>query len=120
LAAAQAAAFLAESPETDGHKLIVQTFSNRDLNFLKLLAQKLTRQSTQVIALLATGSPQPVLVFAQSNGQPHDMRNLLKETVARLGGRGGGTKDLAQGGFADVAGLAAALEFAAEKVRQGD
>jgi alanyl-tRNA synthetase len=115
LAAAQAATLLAETFESDGRKLIVRTFHDRDLNFLKLLAQKLTRQSIAV-ALLATESPQPALVFAQSSGQPHDMGALLKQTLAKLGGRGGGTKDLAQGGAPSSSGLAAALAGAVESL----
>jgi alanyl-tRNA synthetase len=115
LAAAQAATLLAETPESHGRKLVVRTFQDRDLNFLKLLAQKLTRQSP-AIALLATESPQPALVFAQSAGQPHDMGALLKDTMAKLGGRGGGSKDLAQGGAPKSEGLAAALADAAAKV----
>jgi alanyl-tRNA synthetase len=114
LAAAQAAALLAETPESQGRKLVVRTFSDRDLNFLKLLAQKLTRQSPAAIALLATESPQPALVFAQSAGQPYDMGALLKETLAKLGGRGGGSKDLAQGGVPRSEGIAAALDAAAQ------
>ena len=112
LAAAQAGNLLAETSEDHGRKLIVRTFSGRDLNSLKLLAQKLTRQSPKVIALLATESPQPALVFAQSAGQPHDMGALMKETMAKLGGRGGGTKDLAQGGVPSSKGLEAALAAA--------
>ena len=114
LAAAQATALLAETPESDGRKVVVRTFSGHDLNFIKLLAQKLTRQAPAVIALLATDSPQPAVVFAQSAGQPHDMGKLLRETLAKLGGRGGGTKDLAQGGVHQSAGLAAALAAAAQ------
>src|SRR5271168_775814 len=115
LAAAQAATLLAETPESHGRKLVVRTFQDRDLNFLKLLAQKLTRQSP-AIALLATESPQPALVFAQSAGQPHDMGALLKETTAKLGGRGGGSKDLAQGGAPKSEGIAAALAAAARAI----
>jgi alanyl-tRNA synthetase len=116
LAAAQATTLLAETPETHGRKLVVRTFSDRDLSFLKLLAQKLTRQFPAAIALLATDSPQPALVFAQSVGQPHDMGALLKETMAKLGGRGGGSKDLAQGGVPQSAGLADALAAAAQSL----
>jgi len=94
----------------------VRTFSDRDLNFLKLLAQRLTRQSPAAIALLATTSPQPALVFAQSAGQPYHMGSLLKETAAKLGGRGGGSKDLAQGGVPHSEGLSEALAAAAEKL----
>ncbi|HWW16546.1 MAG TPA: DHHA1 domain-containing protein [Candidatus Dormibacteraeota bacterium] len=115
LAAAQATTFLAETPETKGRKLIVRTFSDRDLNFLKLLAQKITRQSP-AIGLLATESPQPALVFAQSPGLPHDMGALLKEALAKLGGRGGGSKDFAQGGAPQAAGLAEALAAAAQSL----
>jgi alanyl-tRNA synthetase len=116
LAAAEAASLLSETPENRGGKLVVRTFSGRDLNFLKLLAQKLTRQSPAVIALLATESPQPALVFGQSAGQPHDMGKLLKETLAKLGGRGGGSKDLAQGGAPTAQGLDAALTAAAQSL----
>jgi alanyl-tRNA synthetase len=114
LAAAQAATLLAETPETNGRKLIVRTFSDRDLNFLKLLAQKLTRRSPVAVALLATTSPQPALIFAQSPGQPYDMGALLKETLAKLGGRGGGSKDLAQGGVPNSHGLEESLTAAAK------
>jgi alanyl-tRNA synthetase len=114
LAAAQAATLLAEANQSAGRKLVVRTFSDRDLNFLKLLAQKLTHQSPAAIALLATTSPQPALVFAQSSGQPYDMNALLKETMARLGGRGGGTKDLAQGGVPKPEGLEEAMAAAAQ------
>jgi alanyl-tRNA synthetase len=117
LAAAQAAALLAQTPELSGRKIIVRTFSDRDLAYLKLLAQKLTRLSTAAIALLATDSPQPALVFAQSAGQPHDMAALLKQTIAPLNGRGGGSKDLAQGGVPKSEGLAAALTAAAEALK---
>ncbi|MHB8218387.1 MAG: alanyl-tRNA editing protein [Candidatus Sulfotelmatobacter sp.] len=113
LASAQAGTLLAEIPERNGRRLVVRTFSDRDLNFLKLLGQKLTRQSA-VIALLGTDSPQPALVFAQSAGQPYDMAALLKQTVAKLGGRGGGSKDLAQGGAPSSEGLAGALAAAAQ------
>jgi len=116
LAEAQAAALLAETPETNGRKIIVRTLADRDMNWLKLLAQKITRLSANAVALLATTSPQPALVFAQSPGQPFDMGALLKETIAALGGRGGGSKEMAQGGVATSDGLEAALKQAAEKL----
>jgi alanyl-tRNA synthetase len=99
LTAAQAASLLAEAPESGGRKLVIRTFADRDMNSLKLLAQKLTRQAPNVIALLATQSPQPSLVFAQSAGQPLDMGAAMKQVMAQIGGRGGGSKDMAQGGL---------------------
>jgi len=117
LAAAQATVLLAETPESNGRKLVVRTFADRDLNFLKLLAQKLTRQAP-AIALLAGTSPQPAVVFAQSVGQPFDMGALMKETMAKLGGRGGGSKDMAQGGLANKEGIAAALASVTAKLKE--
>jgi alanyl-tRNA synthetase len=110
LAAAQAAAMLAETPEANGRKLVVRTLADRDLNFVKLLAQKLTRLAPNAVALLAATSPQPSLVFAQSAGQPFDMGVLMKETMTKLGGRGGGSKDLAQGGIPNADGVEATLK----------
>jgi alanyl-tRNA synthetase len=109
LAAAQAAALLAETPEANGRKVVVRLLADRELNFVKLLAQKLTRLSPSAIALLATTSSPPSIVFAQSAGQPFDMGALMKETMAKLGGRGGGSKDMAQGGIPYAAGIDATL-----------
>jgi len=76
---------------------------------VKLFAQKLTRLSPKVVALLGTTSPQPAVVFAQSPGQPFDMGARMKETLAKFAGRGGGSKDLAQGGLANAPDLESAL-----------
>ena len=100
---------LAETSEMAGRRVIVRIFPDRDLTFIKLLAQWLTRQSAGVVAFLASTADQPGLVFAQSPGQPFDMGALMKETLARVGGRGGGSKDMAQGGPAQLEGLEAAL-----------
>jgi len=116
LAEAQAAAILSGVQEENRRKLVVRTFADRDMNFLKLLAQKLTRIVPNVIALLGTTSPQPSLVFAQSVGQSADMGKLMKEALVKVGGRGGGSKDMAQGGVPDAQSISAALESAASQI----
>jgi len=117
LAEAQAAAFLAETTETNGHKLLIRTFSDLDMNYLKLLAQKVTRLVPNAVTLLATTAPQPALVFAQSAGQSNDMGALMKETMSKLGGRGGGSKDMAQGGVPNADAVATALQNAAAALK---
>jgi alanyl-tRNA synthetase len=84
---------------SSGNQVITQFFPERDAVFIKLLAQKLTAGKTPVIALLAAGAGQPTLVFAQSPGQKSNMGQLMKEAMAQLGGRGGGSADMAQGGL---------------------
>ena len=117
LADLYASRLLGETPETGGRKIIVRTFPDRDLAFIKLLAQRLTRRSAGVVAFLGITSDQPALVFAQSSGQPFDMGGLMKEILARLGGRGGGSKDMAQGGPAQVEGMQSALVELAARLR---
>jgi alanyl-tRNA synthetase len=80
-------------------RVVVKVFAERDAGFIKLLAQKLTAGQSDVIALLAAGAGQAALVFAQSPGQKSNMGQLMKETMAQIGGRGGGTADMAQGGL---------------------
>lgn len=117
LAAAQAAGILAETSESGGRKLILRTFSDREMNSLKLLAQKLVRLAPNVIALLGSIGPQPSLVFAQSTGQPFDMGALMKQIIAKFAS-GGGSKDMAHGGLADASAVEAALAEAASTFRQ--
>jgi alanyl-tRNA synthetase len=81
-------------------QVIAQFFPDRDATFIKLLAQKLTAGKSAVIALLASGAGQPTLVFAQTPGQKSNMGQLMKDAMAKLGGRGGGSADMAQGGLA--------------------
>jgi alanyl-tRNA synthetase len=80
-------------------QVITEFFPDRDAVFLKLLAQKLTAGKSNVIALLASGAGQPTLVFAQTPGQKSNMGQLMKDVMAQLGGRGGGSADMAQGGL---------------------
>jgi alanyl-tRNA synthetase len=120
LAAAYAAVLLADASDSQGRRIVVRTVTDHDLNFVKLLAQKLTRLSPRVIALLATTSPQSSLVFAQSAGQPFDMAALMKQTMTKLGGRGGGSKDLAQGGIPNAEGIEATLKGIAATLTNGE
>jgi alanyl-tRNA synthetase len=116
LAEVQAVALLAETPASLGRKVVIRTFPEREMNFLKLLAQKLTRLDTNVVVLLGSTSPPPSLVFAQSPGLPGDLGKLMKETVSAFGGRGGGSKDMAQGGIQSADGIDSALTRASESL----
>ncbi len=117
LAAAQAAVMLAEVSETDGRKGIIRIFADRDMNAIKLLAQKLTRLTTNAVVLLGTTSPQPSLVFAQSSGQSFDMGALMKQVMSANGGRGGGSKDMAQGGLPNAEAVQKAIDSASAALK---
>ncbi len=98
LAGLMAVADLQAQAQTNGRKIIVRVFSDRDISFAKLFAQKVTRAGTPAIALVVSTVDSVGLVFAQAAGGSADMGALLKEVLSSVGGRGGGTRDFAQGG----------------------
>lgn len=100
----------AEFPVIDG--LAIAVFQNRGIDKLKMLATKIcTRPST--VALLADESDQLRVVFARSADSTFDMAALLKKTIDRFGGRGGGRPNLAQGGGLTAESADVVLRFAA-------
>ncbi len=111
----QAAQMLQSAEQLGSLKLVVQYFAERDLGFIKMLAQKLTK-AQKAVALLSCGGSQPSLVFAQTPGLTHDMGALMKQAVQALGTRGGGNRDMAQGGAPDAPGAESAIHDAANAV----
>ncbi|HET8666577.1 MAG TPA: alanine--tRNA ligase-related protein [Terriglobales bacterium] len=100
-----------------GFKLVTSAFDDRDTVFIKLLAQKITA-SQPAVALFGAKLGQPGVVFAQSPGLPNDMGALLKQALESLGGRGGGNRDLAQGGVVNSEAMGEAIAAAAAKIQR--
>ena len=101
----------ASFPVKDG--LAIATFKSRGIEKVKLLAAKVcARPST--IALLADESDQLRVVFARSADSTVDVAGLLKKTLDRFGGRGGGRPNLAQGGGLSAENADTVLRFAAD------
>jgi alanyl-tRNA synthetase len=72
-------------------------FKNRGVEKLKLLASKICSQPGK-LALLADQGDQLRVVFARSADVNADVAALLKQTLERFGGRGGGRPHIVQGG----------------------
>jgi len=96
-------------------KMVKQVFADRDLAFVKLTAQRLSKRSG-VVALLGTTHGQPAVVFARSADVDVDVSALMKDAMTAAGGRGGGSKDLAQGGVPEASNVPELLEQAAAKI----
>jgi alanyl-tRNA synthetase len=111
-----ASKMLAEISEIHGERVVAMVLE-RELAFVKLLAQRLTAKVADCVALLGAAAGQPTLVFAQSPGMKHDMGGLMKDAMASLGSRGGGNRDMAQGGAPEASKLQDAIDQAAKKVR---
>jgi alanyl-tRNA synthetase len=83
-------------------QMITWVFNQHNAEFVKLVAQQiaaLPSSGRSMVALLGgSQGPQSALVFAQTPGGPYDMSLLMHRAMEVLGGRGGGNKDMAQGG----------------------
>ena len=111
----KAARMRSEAGERNGIRLVSCVVTPEDLVDAKALARALAAMPG-TMALIAAPSEAGGIFFAQSKGGPGDMAALLKATAARFGGKGGGTRDFAQGGGIAASALAEALAFAASLI----
>lgn len=105
----EAQEILARVGESNGQRLVVRHFTERDFEEIKLLAHKLVAAPSTVALLAVTEGQGVKLVFARSANLTSDMNALLRAACTELGGRGGGKPDFAQGGGTHVALLETAL-----------
>lgn len=104
LAQYHAAEVVAQTPVQAGQRWVrlqLTAASQTDTAYAKLLASKVTAQAEKTIALIGwqpTAADDPAtIVLARSRDLTIDCGTLLRETVSTHGGRGGGSKDMAQG-----------------------
>jgi alanyl-tRNA synthetase len=87
-----------EEQIVDRLRLVRRSFADRDAEYVKLLASRLVASVPQTVALLVSAQQDPALVVvARSGDLEFHAGSLMKEALAVLGLRGGGSADLAQG-----------------------
>lgn len=87
-----------EEQIVDHLRLVRRVFADRDADYVKLLASRLVASVPQTVALLVSEQQAPAfVVLARSGDLDFHAGNLMKEALAALGLRGGGSPDLAQG-----------------------
>jgi alanyl-tRNA synthetase len=101
----EAAAF----PVRDG--IAVAMFKGRGIDALKMLASRIAKRPGTVV-LLADQSDQLRVVFARSADSTVDASALLKKTIEKFGGKGGGRPDLSQAGGLTADSVETVLDFA--------
>jgi alanyl-tRNA synthetase len=99
LAGHRAAGLRAAAETVGGHAVVLRAEPGWDAAGLKALAQAVVAapEGCGVAVLVGDGHPAP-LVVARSSGVSVDAAGVVAAVVARLGGRGGGRAELAQGG----------------------
>jgi alanyl-tRNA synthetase len=105
----------AAAPERNGIKVVRLVFSGEANLEAKLFAHAVAKQLSSVGLIGVKGKP-AALFFSQSVGGPFNMGTIMQQTVAQVGGKGGGARDFAQGGGLDEGKLEDALTFAEELV----
>jgi alanyl-tRNA synthetase len=98
LADYHAARLVVEVQIDGGLRLVDRTWKDRDAGYVKLLASRLTTAAPSSVAIFCSeNGGKASLFFARSLDLSFDCGRILKEALARLGLRGGGSADLAQG-----------------------
>lgn len=98
LAILEAAKLAAEAPKENGLRLIVQSWKEKDRDYVKLLASRTAAAAPSTIAVFTAEESDPARIFlARSADLGFNSGQLLREELARIGLRGGGSPDMAQG-----------------------
>jgi alanyl-tRNA synthetase len=98
LASYHATRLAVEEQTVDHLRVVRRVFPDRDAEYGKLLASRLTASVPQTAAIFGVTRLEPaVVVLARSGDLEFHAGNLLKEALAELGLRGGGSAEMAQG-----------------------
>ncbi len=101
LANYHAARLVVEDPPLNNLRIVRRVFPDRDADYAKLLASRVTLAAPHTIALLASTMESPAtLVVSTSADLGRDANALLRTALIAAGGRGGGSPTLAQGQLA--------------------
>jgi alanyl-tRNA synthetase len=105
------------APNFDGLRIIHKVFEDVEPEFLGHFATHVakTEKSIALLAGLTSGN----VLFAQHPAAAKDMNALLKEVTAKIGGKGGGTRDFARGRLDAAVQAEKALALAQELLSGG-
>jgi alanyl-tRNA synthetase len=82
----------------DNLRLVCRTFPDRDREYVRLLASRLSASVPRTVALFVSGEAEPARIFlARSRDMNLHCGDFLRGALAEHGLRGGGSPDLAQG-----------------------
>ena len=94
-----------------GVRVVRCVFESSEGKKAKLVAHAVGKQTGAVALIGVKGAPS-ALFFSQTPGGKANLSEVMKQTLAKFGGKGGGTRDFAQGGGLPENQLEAALSFA--------
>ncbi|HUE85009.1 MAG TPA: DHHA1 domain-containing protein [Vicinamibacterales bacterium] len=98
LAGHEAEALVARAQRADDRLIVVDAFEGWDAAGLKALATAAIKIAPSAAIALFSRTEPPIVVIAAGRETPVDASAVLKSITARFGGKGGGKRELAQGG----------------------
>lgn len=104
----------ASAPPVGKVRMVVELFEDKDGKYLQTVANGIVSGSGMVAVLGGTGVSSSV-ALARSQDVSVDLRPILKEVLAVIGGKGGGAPHFCQGG-GEGKDVAAALRIAKERI----
>ncbi len=107
----EAREFWSSTAEVNGRKVVARVYAAGETEEARAFAHAMAKQPSSV-ALIAVAAKPVMLFFAQTPGGTADMGKLLRETVSKVGGKGGGARDFSQGGGCEESRIQEALNFA--------
>ncbi len=117
LAEAEAhAAVAAAAPDASGVRVVQRVLQGIPPEFAGSFAAAVAKHD-KAVALVGRGECGH-LIFSQHPSAQRDMNALLKEVLAKMGGKGGGSKDSARGALAEPARAREAVELAGQVMSQ--
>jgi len=99
------------SAEVEGCRVVRHVYPAEESAEARMVGHALAKLPSAVALIGVKGKP-ATLIFAQTPGGSREMGGLLKQTVAKFGGKGGGARDFAQGGGLEEICLEEALDYA--------
>jgi alanyl-tRNA synthetase len=111
MAELQAAQLWQRAPEKAGVRVVRCLFESTEGKKAKLVAHAVGKQAGAIALIGIKGTPAS-LFFSQTPGGKVNLPDVMMQTLEKFGGKGGGSRDFAQGGGLPENQLEAALSFA--------
>jgi len=102
--------------EKNGHKYLVTTVENQDINVLKDIVDALLNKMGNGFILIANVRGEQMNFVSRNNLEHLSSGDMIKFVTSKLDGNGGGSKTFAQGGGKDISKLPEVLELVKEQI----
>lgn len=99
--------------------VIKKIFENEDLKYINKLTNKIIENERSIVFFVNINDDKVNIIFASSKSiKSIDMNSILKDAITLVDGKGGGSKNLAQGAGKGVSNINNMLDYAIKKVKE--